>query len=162
MTNTRPVSGAKIGGVDRLLNRRIQVVVLYGGAATYFVTWFIMFHADGALQGASSFVGLAVLGATLWAAWRLLRSSYLGNAGTFDDSHFDERQRARKYAALRIAYPVLGMSAAALIVSINNSVFWPVLRTNQFVNAACLAITLLWVTLPAAILAWTEPDTIPE
>ena len=161
MMTARPVSGAKIRVIDRLLYRRMQVVVMYGGFITYGVTTFVVLHSEGTVKIAAGFAGaIATLGG-LCAAWRLLRSS-MGGAGSLYDGDLDERQRFRKYTALRIAYPAVSNSATTLLCCMALGQYFPVLRNNTFITAAFWTMVVLTMTLPAAVLAWTEPDTIPE
>ena len=71
----------------------------------------------------------------------------------------DERQRQRRNDAIQRAFPVIGMfSALCLLYAIFTDTLVPAWRNAAVVEALFWGVFLLCVSLPSAIIAWTEPD----
>lgn len=106
--------------------------------------------------------GLAAAGIVIMVfGWsRLVFPSFMGLPRP-DQAHLDERQRAVLTAAYATAYQVLAaglMLTVAYGIAAQNLVALP--RLPESGNTT-VAVGLLWVviSLPAAVLAWTEPDS---
>jgi hypothetical protein len=75
----------------------------------------------------------------------------------------DERELLQRDRAHYLAYRTLAISVAAvwflLSLSGNHALFdWNAMVSNQVCSGLLLATLLLFLTLPQAILLWTEPD----
>lgn len=81
------------------------------------------------------------------------------------DKRLDERQRLIRDRAYRSAYQVLAavflMSALYSYIALDSGSLWFPRTANQL-NAFFWGAMLLAMTLPTAIIAWTEPDDVDE
>jgi DMSO/TMAO reductase YedYZ heme-binding membrane subunit len=81
------------------------------------------------------------------------------NAPNIRESAFDERQRQRRNDAIQRSLPAIGMlSALCLVYAMLAGTLGPAWFNATVVQAMLWAIFLLCVSLPSAIIAWTEPD----
>ncbi|GAC1573252.1 MAG: hypothetical protein NVS3B7_04470 [Candidatus Elarobacter sp.] len=145
--------------------RRRQVATLYAG---YVVACSILAATSHAPSIAVRITGLVVVVAIFFVAanafWKLMGRTFV-NAPNISDADLDERQRARAYSSLRTAYPVLGILTALVplyAAVATTAEHWAVLRDPTLVADCAWALFLVAITLPTAILAWTEPDPLVE
>jgi hypothetical protein len=150
------------GEIGSLLRRRGSVVALYGSyviicagvAVNANATTPIVHAVAGALM-------LAGGAAACYGVVTLLGRTFV-NAPNVRDSALDERQRARRNEALVRAYPVIGMFTAVSLLYMMAGDAWPALRNDTVIEALFWGIFLLAISLPSAIIAWTEPDPMVE
>jgi MFS family permease len=155
---TRPVSG-QIGPRRR---RRWSVVALYGSyvlfcAATAIVANF----ASKAAHAVAIALLIAGIAGAAYGVVTLLGRTFV-NAPNIRDEALDERQLVRRNKALARAYPVIGMFAALCLIYMMIGDFWPGVRNFTVIEALFWATFLLAISLPSAIIAWSEPDPLPE
>lgn len=157
-TSLQPVPG-RIGSRRR---RRLSVVALYG---SYVILCTSAAIAANLIAPVARAVSLALLIAGVTAAaygvFTLMGRTFV-NAPNVRDAELDERQRARRNEALVRAYPVIGMFAALCLAYTIAGDFWPALHNFTIVEALFWGTLLLAISLPSAIVAWTEPDPLPE
>jgi len=123
--------------------------------------------ATGAIAAASTWIicGCAILWVALW----IVLTGLAGNVR----ARRDERETRRLEQAFSRAYPILGYSIVALfwavcfsgpnsITPLSSAALREFLAPLPFI--LLMATLFLYVTLPPAILLWTEPDmeTEPE
>jgi len=84
------------------------------------------------------------------------------NAPNIRDAALDERQRSRRNDALARSYPVIGIFMALCLAYMMIGDAWPAVRNFTVIEALFWAAFLLAISLPSAIIAWTEPDPLPE
>ncbi len=154
----QPVSG-RIGSRRR---RRWSVVALYGAyvlicASTVIVANF----ASRAVQAAGLALLVAGVAAAAYGVFTLLGRTFV-NAPNIRDAALDERQRARRNEALVRAYPFVGIFAALGLVYMMIGDAWPLVRNFTVIEALFWGVFLLAISLPSSIIAWTEPDPLPE
>lgn len=108
-------------------------------------------------------VTFGLLGITLVGALLLYR--YVRNRADLPDTGLDERERALRDRAWILSYQVL----AVVVVLLGAAVVIPVLGFGQPVvvdaqlaTAIALCLGVLLPLLPAAALAWLEPDIIED
>ncbi len=155
---TQPVSG-RIGSRNR---RRWSVAALYG---SYFLICGSAAIAANLTQPAAHACALILLVAGIAAAIYgvfTLMGRTLVNAPNIRDAALDERQRARRNDALSRAYPAIGIFAAVSLAYLMIGDAWPSVRNFTVIEALCWGTFLLAISLPSSIIAWTEPDPIPE
>jgi MFS family permease len=153
----QPVSG-QIGSRRR---RRGSVVALYG---SYVLACASVATANFATRPAQV-IGLVLLiagvAAAAYGVFTLLGRTFV-NAPNIRDAALDERQRARRNEALVRAYPVIGMFTALSLLYVMAGDAWPVVRNYTVIEALFWGAFLLAISLPSAIIAWTEPDPLVE
>lgn len=106
---------------------------------------------------------LPLVSLVVWCSFRLLQPQRLGiSDGT--DELLDERQRLLRGRAYLNAYRVLGLLFMLLLLYISLAVDqgWPMPHGYSAWNLLYMAALLLSLTLPSALLAWTEPDPPTE
>ncbi len=154
----QPVSG-QIGSRRR---RRGSVVALYGSYVLCCVSVAIAAIATTPIaQAVGGVLLLTGVAGACYGVVTLLGRTFV-NAPNVRDAALDERQRARRNEALARAYPVIGMFAAVSLLYMIAGDAWPALRNFTVIEALFWAIFLLAISLPSAIIAWTEPDPIAE
>jgi hypothetical protein len=151
-------------GIDRLSrrSRRIIATATVLGLPGMFA-WSALWHdtqVPPILWGPGTFV---LIGVTIAGAFVLYR--YVRDRADLPGEHLDERERQLRDRAWILAYQVLAM----VVVLVAVAVVLPVLglgRTITIDASVATAITLclgvLLPLLPAAALAWLEPDRIEE
>ncbi len=150
-----PVSDA----IGSRTGRRRKVVALYGSyvlicAAT--ATRALVDSTPGRiLAGTLLLIGVV---AAAYGFFSLMGRTFI-NAPNIRESALDERQRERRNDAIQRSLPVLGMvSALCLLYAMIVNTLVPAWQNATVVEALFWAVFLLCVSLPSAIIAWTEPD----
>ena len=154
----RPVS-EQIGPRRR---RRWSVVALYGSyvisCASVAIAALLPGKPAQLTAGALLIAGVASAG---YGLVTLLGRTFV-NAPNIREEALDERERARRSEALSRAYPFIGMFSAVCLVYMMAGDAWPWLRNFTVIEALFWGTFLLAISLPSAIIAWTEPDPLPE
>ncbi len=148
---------------DRVLPkrlRRLQVVALYGSYAAGSAAYAAGLHREAPFRFIALAVVLGAFAVGAWAFYGLTRRSLI-NAPNIRDADLDERYRERGRDATRRAYFTLGAlcTLVPLYVEIATSAErWTWMRNPTLAVDLAWALFLLALTLPQAIMAWTEPD----
>jgi MFS family permease len=154
----QPVSG-QIGSRRR---RRGSVVALYGSYVLICASVAIVANFAGAIAGViGGALMIAGIAAACYGVITLLGRTFV-NAPNIRDAALDERQRARRNDALVRAYPVVGMFTAVSLLYVMAGYAWPLVRNYTVIEALFWGVFLLAISLPSAIIAWTEPDPLVE
>jgi MFS family permease len=154
----QPVSG-RIGPRRR---RRWSVTALYG---SYVLICASLVIAANLATPAARMPALALLIAGVacaaYGVITLMGRTFV-NAPNIRDAALDERQRDRRNEALARAYPVIGIFAALCLAYMMIGDAWPAVRNFTVIEALFWGTFLLTISLPSSIIAWTEPDPLPE
>jgi hypothetical protein len=142
-------------------SRRRKVVALYG-------SYFLICAATAARSLSDSLPGRIIAGALLLAGIAAAAYGFVSlmgrtfvNAPNIRESILDERQRQRRNDAIQRSLPAIGMfSAFCLAYTTISDTLIPGLRNGAVAEAMFWGIFLLCVSLPSAIIAWTEPDPL--
>jgi hypothetical protein len=141
------------------LTRRVLVVLLYGGLLTYGTTvgtvqtcpptglaWHVLLGISMAavVAGGTGYLGL----------WRL-RALHVVSATA---SQLDERLLVRRNYALAIAYRIIAIVCAFEFMAWQFRLLVAYPRGLDLASPFLFGDMALTLTLPLAILAWTEPD----
>ncbi len=145
--------------------RRRRVIALYAGFAGLFPTYAL---AHGAHDIVVKLAWLGITGIAFgffcYGFYTLLQRTFINSPNVSDDA-IDERQRDRRNRAVFIAYRALAMSVAIVpfwVLVATTAPQWTWLRDPNLLAFASWALLLAGITLPTAILAWTEPDPLEE
>jgi hypothetical protein len=143
-------------GIDlasRAQRRRLVVLM----AASYLVTFAVVFSWGKAL----AMFGLAFSALPYIAIVRFTRH-YTLRSSPYEPARPDERQARVRDHAMGRAYLVLGtltMLASAFSVFIAEPEWWSVHR-HTVLPMLFFGVNFLVLSLPEAIIAWNEPDTL--
>lgn len=121
--------------------RRLLVVAFHGGYAALLIFWAAQLSAP-----ASQAAYFALL-----ACWLLIFMT-TGFISDKWEEHLDERQRYVRNFAHRYAY--LWLAGVAVIVYVT--------RDNANFTTLAMYVLLHYMVLPSSVIAWLEPDPIPE
>lgn len=132
-----------------LLQRRIAVAV----QLLCYPVLFIASRWLGLSVSAASLVGLAAVIGMITYLYRGTGFWQLGNA---PDDHLDERQLQVRNRIYRLAY--IGVAMLVLAVLIAAIFGYPLPQGYDNVQPFYWTIATIVLTLPSALLAWTEPD----
>jgi ABC-type amino acid transport system permease subunit len=137
-----------------LAQRRVSVLTTYLGYLGMTLAWSLLGHPWRWLL-------VLPLGiATLLAFYRLVQPRVMGTSdGT--DQELDERQLQVRNVGYLNAYRGLGLLVMlfALYAYVASDNGWWLPTTSNARTAVFCGIWGLTLTLPSAVLAWTEPDT---
>jgi len=147
--------------------RRRLVIGAYGGYLALVVFWALSSRA-----GAPWLMVFALLAGlvTLYSYGRLLYTGGFWNLANNPDDRLDERQRRVRDAAYRWAYAISSATVflallywyiAADVADADKLKLW-LPSTFGERNAVFWGAWLLLTTLPAAVLAWLEPDPVGD
>lgn len=136
--------------------RRVAVTGCYLGYAALGTTWCLAAGRPDGLDWAVVILAGVVSLAALFAVWRGAGGLILASAHLLD-----ERQRAVRDRAFRIAYLIVSVVflAAALLYSrlaLRATAGGPVAYHDLLPLG--IGAVLITLTLPLAVVAWTEPD----
>lgn len=138
--------------------RRVIVGVMYGAALLVLVYWTSLLANDSAQRLATAHQ-LSIIGSIIF--YLCFLALYLATGrlaeefgGPFSGGRADERQRALRNRAYLWAYLIFGFAIGSLW-------FWP-LPDTLGVFWKVFAFFSLYGTLPTAVIAWLEPDPVPD
>ena len=161
MTSASPPRQSRIDRLSRHSRRVIAVCTMLGLPAMF--GWSALWQrtdVSPALWGPGSFV---LIGATLVGAFVLYR--YVRDRADMPGRHLDERERQVRDRAWILAYQVLAVVVVLLAAAVVIPVLGfgsPVTIDASIATAIALCLGVLLPLLPAAALAWLEPDPIEE
>ena len=143
-------------------SRRVLAVATLLGLPAMFVwsTYWMGTTVPNLLWGPVSFV---LIGATLVGSFILYR--YVRDRADMPGRALDERERTLRDRAWIVSYQVLSAVVIGAVIVIGIAVFVfdrPITLDAALVNALVLSVAVLLPVLPAAALAWIEPDPIEE
>ena len=146
--------------IDRLSqrSRRLVAVATLVGLPAMFVwsTFWMGTNVSNLAWGPISFV---LIGATFLGSFVLYR--YVRGRADMPGANLDERERQLRDRAWILSYQLLSLVVIAAVVVAGISVFVlgrSVTLDAALVNALVLSVAVLLPVLPAAALAWIEPD----
>jgi hypothetical protein len=145
------------------LTRRILVVLLYGGLLTYGISIGIVqtLQASGlawhVLFGIST-AAIAAAAAGFFGLWRV-RALHAVNATA---TQLDERLLLRRNYALAVAFRIVAIVCAFECVAWQFRLIFTYPRGLDLASPFLSGDVALALTLPIAILAWTEPDPVRD
>jgi hypothetical protein len=146
--------------IDRLSQRTRRVVAagtLLGLPAMFAWSAFWMSTTvPNLVWGPISFL---LIGITIAGSFVLYR--YIRGRADMPGRHLDERERQMRDRAWIVSYQVLSVVVIATVAVVGISVFVlgrTVVLDANLVNAVVLCVAVLLPVLPAAALAWIEPD----
>lgn len=156
----RNFAGRTIGHSLTRLRRRSAVVATYLGYLAMVSVWYLA----SAYQSVGLFILVSLLGLLMLSGLGVLVTSWVWNAANAPDPNLDERQRRVRDRAYLHSYQAFAGSVTAMgfyaAIAWDNG-WWLPATWNQ-VQAVMWGVLLLALTLPAAIVAWTEPDLADE
>ncbi len=151
--------------------RRREVIALYAGYAPIIPIYAVGYDGLAQHGRASAALGAVFVIAMLicfaffaYGFSALLQNTYV-NAPNIRDERLDERWLERRNAAVLTAFRALGMilAAAALYAELAlSSEHFAWMRNPYLVTWFLWLGAILGMTLPTAIMAWTEPDPMPD
>ena len=152
------------GRFDRLPQRTrrfVAVVTLLGLPGMFAWSTFWMGTAvPNVLWGPISFV---LIGATIVGSFILYR--YIRGRADLPGKGLDERERQLRDRAWILSYQVLSAVVIGVVIVLGIEVFLfdrPITVDPVLANALVLSVAVLLPVLPAAALAWIEPDAPAE
>jgi hypothetical protein len=150
--------------IERLSQRRRRVlaVATLAGLPAMFVwsTFWMGTSVPNVAWGPISFV---LIGMTVVGSFVLYR--YVRDRADMPGRRLDERERELRDRAWILSYQVLSAVVVAAVIVIGIAVFVlgrAVTLDAGLVNAIVLSVAVLLPILPAAALAWIEPDPVEE
>jgi hypothetical protein len=153
-----------VSRIDRLSrrSRRIVAVATLLGLPAMFVwsTVWMTTTLPALIWGPVTFV---LIGTTIVGAFVLYR--YVRDRADMPGRDLDERERLLRDRAWIVGYQVLSLVVIGGVVVAGISAFVldrPIVLDASLVNALVLCVGVLLPVLPAAALAWIEPDRIDE
>jgi hypothetical protein len=161
MTDTSPWYGRKLDRLSRRSRRIVAAVTLLGLPTMYLWSSFWMgTGVPNILWGPISFV---LIGFTLVGAFVMYR--YVRDRADMPGNQLDERERQLRDRAWILSYQVLAavVVLAVGVIAVAVLGFERVVTLDaSIVGAAALSVGVLLPVLPAAALAWIEPDPLAE
>jgi len=161
---THSTTQARITRIERMSRRtrRIVAVATLLGLPAMFAwsTFWLGTTVPNLVWGPVSFV---LIGMTIVGSFVLYR--YVRDRADMPGRRLDERERALRDRAWILSYQVLSAVVVAGVVITGIAVFVigrPVTLDAGLVNALVLCVGVLLPILPAAALAWIEPDAVEE
>jgi len=151
----------RLAHLPRRTRRVVAVATLLGMPAAFaWSSYWLTTSVSTVLWGPITFV---LFGVTLWGA--IVLYAYVRRRADLPGPELDERQRSLRDQAWILSYQVLstvvivGVAYAALQVWLFGH---PITIDADLANALVLSNAVLLPVLPAAALAWIEPDPIAE
>ncbi len=138
------------------LRRRAAVLAAYLGYLSMISVWYVA----SARESAGLFILVSVLAVVMLAGLVLLFTSWVWYAANSPDPSLDERQQRVRDRAYLHSYQLFAgaVTLAGLYAGIAWDNGWWLPSTWNQVQAAMWGLLLLAMTLPAAVVAWTEPE----
>jgi hypothetical protein len=150
------------GNVGTLAERKRFVSALYGGYALFCFAVTVGLR----LQNPVRIVGLATLLLSfglMWWGFFSLTGLLFGNKAVSDDPDHDAILQARRDTIKRRARPItIAVIALAALYLVAGMFLYPVAMKLPIVLSIVLGAFLVATTLPATMVAWTEPDYNPS
>jgi O-antigen/teichoic acid export membrane protein len=153
-----------VSRIERLSQRRRRVlaVATLAGLPAMFVwsTFWMGTSVPNVAWGPISFV---LIGMTVVGSFVLYR--YVRDRADMPGRRLDEREKELRDRAWILSYQVLSAVVVAAVIVIGIAVFVlgrAVTFDASLVNAIVLSVAVLLPILPAAALAWIEPDPVEE
>ncbi len=136
-----------------LANRRVAVVL----HVLSFPLAFMSTAGLGLLSSIAVLIGLIAFAGT---AYYLYHNTGLWQFGNAPDGQLDERQVQTRNQAYRYAYMIISTILVCLLayLMLATDFRWPLPVSSSQVNPVFWSFWLLVLTLPSAVLAWTEQD----
>jgi len=157
LTRTTPRPERRIDRLSRRSRRIVSVATLLGLPAMFaWSTFWMGTSVPTVVWGPISFV---LIGATAVGSFALYR--FVRGRADMPGAHLDERERQLRDRAWILSYQVLSAVVVAVAIALGIAVFVldrPVTVDAALVNAVVLTVGVLLPVLPAAALAWIEPD----
>ena len=157
LTRTTPRPERRIDRLSRRSRRIVSVATLVGLPAMFaWSTFWMGTSVPTVVWGPISFV---LIGATAVGSFALYR--FVRGRADMPGAHLDERERQLRDRAWILSYQVLSAVVVAVAIVLGIAVFVldrPVTVDAALVNAVVLTVGVLLPVLPAAALAWIEPD----
>jgi hypothetical protein len=155
---------SNVSRIDRLSqrSRRILAVATLTGLPAMFVwsTFWMGTSVPNVVWGPISFV---LIGTTVLGSFVLYR--FVRDRADLPGRRLDEREKELRDRAWILSYQVLSAVVVAAVIVIGIAVFVlgrAVTLDASLVNALVLSVAVLLPILPAAALAWIEPDPVEE
>jgi hypothetical protein len=141
-------------------SRRGAVLAAYGGYLTMTGIWYLARRVDSL----ALWLLVIPLALVLMTGLAVLLTSSVWHAANEPDPHLDERQQRVRDRAYLQSYRLLASltSLAVLYGGLAWDNAWWLPSTWNQVQALVWGVLLLTLTLPAAVVAWTEPDPPAE
>ncbi len=161
MSLASPPRKSRIDRLSRQSRRILAVVTMLGLPAMF--AWSALWQrtdVSPALWGPGSFL---LIGVTLVGAFVLYR--YVRDRADMPGRHLDERERQLRDRAWILAYQVLALVVVVLAAAVVIPVLGfgkPLTIDATVATAIALCLGVLLPLLPAAALAWLEPDQLEE
>ena len=154
----------QISRIDRLSrrSRRILAVATLLGLPAMFA-WSTLWMSTTVSNLAWGPISFVLIGTTIVGTFVLYR--YVRGRADMPGNDLDERERQLRDRAWILSYQVLSVVVIAGVSAAGISVFLfdrPITLDANLVNALVLCVAVLLPVLPAAALAWIEPDPIEE
>jgi uncharacterized membrane protein len=161
MRSSSPIVRSRIDRLSRRSRRLIAAVTMLGLPAMF--AWSAAWRATtvpAVLWGPGSF---ALIGGTLLGALVLYR--FVRDRADMPGTRLDERERQLRDRAWILSYQVLALVVVLLAVAVVVPVLGfgqPITVDASVATAIALCLGVLLPLLPAASLAWLEPDPVEE
>ncbi len=156
-SRTTPRSDKRIDRLSRRTRRVLAVATMVGLPGMFaWSTFWMGTTAPTVVWGPISFV---LIGATIVGSFVLYR--YIRGRADMPGAHLDEREQQLRDRAWILSYQVLSAVVLAVVIFLGIDVFVfgrQVVVDAGLVNALVLSTAVLLPVLPAAALAWIEPD----
>jgi hypothetical protein len=149
----------QMGSLRRL--RRFTVAAAYGGFLIFGCAW-IFASISGVSRGAVQALAVGIVALLIGAL--ALVTVFAWNRSMYDSlsRNVDERVIMRRNETLAIAFQVLALACAVEGMLWAGRVSFALPKTVDFPSLFLATDMLLAVSLPAAILAWGDPDTVED
>jgi O-antigen/teichoic acid export membrane protein len=153
-----------VSRIERLSQRRRRVlaVATLAGLPAMFV-WSTFWMGTSVPNVAWGPISFALIGMTVVGSFVLYR--YVRDRADMPGRRLDEREKELRDRAWILSYQVLSAVVVAAVIVIGFAVFvlgHAVTLDANLVNAIVLSVAVLLPILPAAALAWIEPDPVEE
>ena len=157
---TRPQSRGRGARIDQLSQRtrRIVAAATLLGLPSMFLwsQWWMSTDVPSLVWGPITFL---LIGVTVVGSFVLYR--YIRHRADFPGAGLDERERQLRDHAWILSYQILSLVVILAVIVAGISVFLlgqTIVVDAALVNALVLCVAVLLPVLPAAALAWIEPD----
>ena len=152
----RNAAGRPVGSALTQTQRRMAVLATYLGYLAMIGVWSVA----STYRSVGLFIVVSVLGIVMLSGFGVLVTSWVWYAANAPDPALDERQqRVRDRAYLHSYQTFAGLvTLAGFYAAFAWDTGWWLPATWNQVQAVMWGVLLLALTLPAAVVAWTERD----